>query len=81
VPPANGAIMVNDDSKRITITPSDDGPYIVMGRFRVMRADGTIQAVERVALLCRCGNSKSKPFCDSSHVGRFQSVVRAPKSE
>ena len=32
------------------------------------RSDGTVEALPR-ASLCRCGASRNKPFCDSSHEG------------
>ncbi len=49
------------------VTASPDGPLLVTGVVRVTAADGTLlREAERVAL-CRCGASKTKPFCDGSH--------------
>ena len=31
--------------------------------------DGEPAKMERVTSLCRCGESKNKPFCDGSHAG------------
>lgn len=44
-----------------------DGPLWVTGGMEIERADG--QPVERRnrVTLCRCGQSKNKPYCDGSH--------------
>jgi CDGSH-type Zn-finger protein len=62
----------------VTIMPSDDGPYIVKGQFRLVDSAGKEFEVKEAAALCRCGQSQKKPFCDGSH-GRvgFQSAPRA----
>ncbi|MEA3461217.1 MAG: CDGSH iron-sulfur domain-containing protein [Bacteroidota bacterium] len=43
------------------------GPLEVKGRFRIQGPDGKIIESEDAVLLCRCGNSSNKPFCDESH--------------
>ena len=52
-----------------TITPTDNGPYLVEGPVRVVDADGTeYDLSEQTAIfLCRCGGSRTKPFCDGTH--------------
>ena len=50
-----------------TITPTENGPYRVEGDFQVMLSDGTVLRAGGKAFLCRCGDSKSKPFCDGTH--------------
>lgn len=52
---------------RTTVTPIRDGPLMVVGEVQVMREDGTLEILPR-ASLCRCGQSKVKPFCDNSHL-------------
>jgi CDGSH-type Zn-finger protein len=60
---------------RVTITPKPNGPLIVEGPVRVCRPDGTELAVPprkdgspaQVVVLCRCGGSATKPFCDGTH--------------
>jgi CDGSH-type Zn-finger protein len=50
-----------------TITPTDNGPYLVQGNPILLDADGNpYQAGETIAL-CRCGQSSTKPFCDGTH--------------
>jgi CDGSH-type Zn-finger protein len=44
-----------------------DGPLWVRGGVPVLAADGTPYEVRNRQTLCRCGQSKNKPFCDGSH--------------
>jgi CDGSH-type Zn-finger protein len=50
-----------------TITPRQDGPFVVEGTISLVGPDGT--AVEHTGrtFLCRCGGSADKPLCDGSH--------------
>jgi CDGSH-type Zn-finger protein len=51
-----------------TITPYRDGPLIVRGPVRLQDQHGGEIVVERETIaLCRCGRSRTKPFCDASH--------------
>lgn len=51
-----------------TVTMGIDGPLYLHGRVQVRNAAGeTVFEGLRVAL-CRCGDSKAKPFCDGTHV-------------
>jgi CDGSH-type Zn-finger protein len=48
------------------------GPYRVSGDFRLVDAEGNeidTKPFEKDGsiVLCRCGESKTKPFCDKSH--------------
>ena len=45
-----------------------DGPYEVLGAPTLTYSDGRVCAERSSYRLCRCGASKSKPFCDDSHV-------------
>ncbi len=51
----------------VTITPTTDGPLEVSGEVRIVAPDGAVIRETSKAYLCRCGHSKSKPFCDGSH--------------
>lgn len=64
----------------VTITPTDNGPYLVEGPARVVDAEGIeYQVAEQTTIfLCRCGGSGTKPFCDGTHETRnFEAVNRA----
>jgi CDGSH-type Zn-finger protein len=43
------------------------GPIWVRGGTSIESVDGSIYAKRNRITLCRCGKSKNKPFCDSSH--------------
>jgi CDGSH-type Zn-finger protein len=65
----------------VIITPRDNGSNRVTGPVRLVDVEGNlIRDVKEgeILALCRCGQSKDKPFCDTTHreIG-FQSVVRA----
>ncbi len=49
-----------------TITVTTDGPLVVCGSIEMVRDNGHVATVARVAL-CRCGASTHKPLCDGSH--------------
>jgi len=44
------------------------GPLYVRGGIPIVAADGTEYEVRNRVTLCRCGESKNKPFCDGSHI-------------
>ncbi|MEA2293635.1 MAG: hypothetical protein QOE86_1274 [Solirubrobacteraceae bacterium] len=53
---------------RVTITPYRDGPLLVRGPFTLLDQDGQeIEVGRAVVALCRCGKSRIKPLCDSTH--------------
>jgi CDGSH-type Zn-finger protein len=59
--------MRTDDDPAL-ITPYEDGPLIVRGRFVIAGQDGrVIDPGRSTVALCRCGRSAVKPFCDGSH--------------
>jgi CDGSH-type Zn-finger protein len=53
-----------------TVKAVRNGPLQLKGTFRLLDPDGDEYDLEgqRIVLLCRCGESKNQPFCDSSHV-------------
>ena len=50
-----------------TITVTKDGPYAVEGPVELAGAEFGAGASKFRYTLCRCGESKNKPFCDGSH--------------
>lgn len=50
-----------------SVCPTENGPYHVKGGFRIVLSDGTELDAGEETWLCRCGNSRTKPFCDGSH--------------
>lgn len=61
--------MSNDTENQITSLAQ--GPNLVYGCKKVVKADGTVvdQDPTKPVALCACGKSANKPFCDGSHKG------------
>lgn len=53
----------------VTVKAINSGPYQVKGPVTVVDHDGEEYELEgrRTVLLCRCGASATKPFCDGAH--------------
>jgi CDGSH-type Zn-finger protein len=52
----------------VRIKVRENGPYLVTGPVTLTDCDGNVYAVEGENIaLCRCGQSSTKPFCDSTH--------------
>jgi CDGSH-type Zn-finger protein len=53
----------------VTIKARANGPYKVEGPVRVIDAQGNefVLPPGDAIVLCRCGHSATKPFCDKSH--------------
>jgi uncharacterized Fe-S cluster protein YjdI len=52
---------------RNTITVCPDGPLYVHGAIELVTPDGDLLLEDTRVAFCRCGVSKSPPFCDRSH--------------
>jgi CDGSH-type Zn-finger protein/uncharacterized Fe-S cluster protein YjdI len=63
--------------KKNFVTVWENGPYAVRANLHVHGQDPAVRAV-----LCRCGASKNKPYCDGSHVAAgFASTGELPTAE
>ncbi len=58
-----------EQADEVCILVRPNGPYRVYGPARLVDADGNAFDIPRGEwfVLCRCGHSRNKPFCDSSH--------------
>ena len=54
------------DAPRNVVRVQRDGPYVATGRFVLVTAAGRRE--RETLVLCRCGLSCNKPFCDGAHV-------------
>lgn len=52
--------------KKPSITPTENGPYLVKDLENFVNQKGPVEKKETMAL-CRCGGSSNKPFCDGTH--------------
>jgi CDGSH-type Zn-finger protein/uncharacterized Fe-S cluster protein YjdI len=66
-PRAKDSTPLTDRGGTLEVTPIPNGPLKCAGSIEVIT--GTGHTINRAAelYLCRCGHSKSKPYCDSSH--------------
>ncbi|HEY4279789.1 MAG TPA: CDGSH iron-sulfur domain-containing protein [Conexibacter sp.] len=71
-------------NERVEIKVRDNGPYKVTGAVKLVDPEGNeipIPDPERPIALCRCGHSRTKPFCDAAHkTSGFDSCVRAERA-
>lgn len=65
----------------LTIRCRENGPLVLPAKFKIVDHLGNefvLPAGKENVALCRCGQSKSKPFCDGSHkTCGFQSAETA----
>ncbi len=50
-----------------TVIPTKDGPFLVKDLADLRDSCGEKIPAKEVMMLCRCGGSKNKPFCDGTH--------------
>jgi uncharacterized Fe-S cluster protein YjdI len=44
-----------------------DGPIVVEGKFQVIDKEDKVLKPNMMTSFCRCGHSKSQPYCDGTH--------------
>jgi len=73
IAPEGGLLMAD-----VTIEARPNGPYIVTGTIELRDTNGNVIATQARTVLCRCGASTKKPFCDGTHskIG-FQAAAEA----
>ena len=68
--------------EKITIRCREHGPLVLPAKIQIVDHLGhafVLPAGKENVALCRCGQSKSKPFCDGSHrTCGFQAAETAP---
>lgn len=67
--PATGdatALAIRDGV--LAVDPEPNGPLAVRGNLEICAGTGRTVARVTETRLCRCGGSRNKPFCDSSHL-------------
>jgi CDGSH-type Zn-finger protein len=56
-----------DQDRKPMVTVTQNGPYAVTGGIELAGPEQGEGASKEHYTLCRCGQSKNKPFCDGSH--------------
>ena len=67
-PPTGKTDMLPVRNGALAIDPQVDGPLKVRGNLEITSGTGRVVARVTTTLLCRCGASANKPFCDNSHL-------------
>jgi len=67
-PPTKETQPLTKRDGAVTIRPAEDGPLIVAGNVEVVTGTGRTVVRCLKAAFCRCGGSKTKPFCDGTHL-------------
>lgn len=50
------------------VTVTENGPYKVQGPLEIYDHQGNeVRGAKDPVMLCRCGGSTNKPFCDGTH--------------
>lgn len=52
---------------QLAVKPAPNGPLLLQGNFEIVSGSGRTAWRGTTAALCRCGQSKNKPFCDGAH--------------
>ena len=56
------------NSETMEVQIFENGPLMVKGELKIVKADGSVETKTKNTAFCRCGASNKKPFCDGSHV-------------
>lgn len=64
---------------KVKLTVNNNGSLKVEGDFEIVDAQGKAYGLagRDLVSLCRCGQSKNKPFCDGSHKGYLEHISEA----
>jgi CDGSH-type Zn-finger protein/uncharacterized Fe-S cluster protein YjdI len=66
-PPAKESGALAERAGPLQVTPQKNGPLKLKGAMELISGTGRTLNRATELYLCRCGHSKSKPYCDSSH--------------
>ncbi len=54
-------------AEKVIFSIMRNGPILAEGNLIINMPDGSEQEVKSISSFCRCGLSKSQPFCDGTH--------------
>jgi CDGSH-type Zn-finger protein/uncharacterized Fe-S cluster protein YjdI len=58
---------INSTQGALDVKPLKDGPLLLSGNVTMVSGSGRVAWQGDKVALCRCGESKNKPFCDGTH--------------
>ena len=58
---------VNGKGGKLSIKLFDDAPFLVQGNYDLVGEETGTETCSKKMSFCRCGGSKTKPFCDGTH--------------
>lgn len=65
---AAGEILeTNSRTRPVNVRIMKDGPIVVEGKFRIIGGDDKELKASIMTSFCRCGNSRTMPYCDGMH--------------
>ncbi len=65
--PNTEVVVETGNELPVVIEVEPGGPYKVHGKVLVRNDDGTEEIKDTLIELCRCGKSRTKPYCDYTH--------------
>jgi len=60
-------LQEEENQRPVKVSLMKNGPIVVEGDFKVIGADGNTLRSMLMTSFCRCGSSKSMPYCDGTH--------------
>jgi len=59
--------VVAESAHILKVEVTANGPYIIKTECLIVHSDGREETKNGAVVLCRCGASANKPYCDGSH--------------
>ncbi|MDR1225848.1 MAG: (4Fe-4S)-binding protein [Prevotellaceae bacterium] len=63
------ATLADKDVATVKVKLQPNGPIVITGNYELEDERGNREQRAYSCSICRCGKSKSRPFCDGSHMG------------
>lgn len=54
-------------TEKVNFSIMRNGPILAEGNFDIVLPDGSTREIKSITSFCRCGLSKTLPFCDGTH--------------
>lgn len=54
-------------AEKVGLSIMRNGPILAEGKFTVVAEDGSEREIKSITSFCRCGLSRTQPYCDGTH--------------